>query len=912
MRFRFTHPMLVLAVAIALLCPWPTSGSAAAGEVIELINDRTPWRAHAVLGPHIYPRDDGQLQLQRRHDSAQIDPTARDAHEVELGRGGRGGRAFTPVAPRDWFGSDFDDFHWPIYRQDDLFDFIGDHGSGVGRVVGGGDWTWLAGVNLRTRFGISDPDAVDRLELTVRLIGGAVVYVNGEEVGRGYIPEGDVHPLTPLAEVYPREAYVDEDGETLPGLSLTDRPEEQWQDRYDLRFRSFTVEIPAHVLRRGANVLAIDVRRAPLLEGGFRGRGRWEHAGFQGASLSSPGAEGVIAYDERVKGTHLWTAQPSQQVADTPSEESLIRRGWHWSMYWARGLPVRGVDMANPFDPLQPIRMAIPRNGVGSGQAVLSDLEGLRNVRAELAGDLRGPRGARLPAAAVDIRYAVQPDGLHYADTLLAEPPEEARAVPVWLLVEVPAGQRPGWYTGELNLQANGERFSAPVQVLVTGYELPSPRDFRDSRISLEQCPKNVAVQYEVEPWSDEHWALLERSMRLLGQVGSDVVTVPVILSDFRVAGRPHPPGRSDDESSWRLPLVRFVQGDGGLEPDLSLLERYLDLFVKHAGDPRAISLWIWDPSSAPELARAYERGVREHSVDQEPREPVLVEVWNPDSGAVEQRRGPHLLHENAEAFWKPLLDAVHKLVTDRGWDEDIIMLGLGSDVRAGERTGERLRQWAPHARWELLSHFSGETPGRVEDGRFLATGQLEVGIRRWPWWSFRRTFNAQRLEESLEDGTPELMLPTARWQHQPWSPPHLYRTLATMWGHLGRIGLDFWKAGDGGPSNSTFFSHVQALAAPGPDGAAPTVRFQMLRQSVQDHELRMAIVRGYLELAEDEREPYQDLLDELGRRMGWSTTYLSQHELSYDWPSYAAQLQQAAAELAGEQTDARWQQPPR
>ena len=37
-----------------------------------------------------------------------------------------------------------------------------------------------------------------------------MVYLNGQEVSRGHLPDGDITPET-FAKEYPREAYVDED-----------------------------------------------------------------------------------------------------------------------------------------------------------------------------------------------------------------------------------------------------------------------------------------------------------------------------------------------------------------------------------------------------------------------------------------------------------------------------------------------------------------------------------------------------------------------------------------------------------------------------------------------------------------------------------------------------------------------------
>ena len=59
------------------------------------------------------------------------------------------------------------------------------------------------------------------------------------------------------------------------------------------------------------------------------------------------------------------------------------------------------------------------------------------------------------------------------------------------------------------------------------------------------------------------------------------------------------------------------------------------------------------------------------------------------------------------------------------------------------------------------------------------------------------------------------------------------------------------------------------------------------------------------------ERKPYREPLDEHLRRGEWARNILPQFELQYDWRAYAARVQQVAAELAGQPTQARWQTPP-
>ena len=856
------------------------SASRADAAETEAISARTPWRAHLVVGRNILRHKDKVMITQG---NGGIVP-----YDADM-------RRFSPLPPKDWTQPQFDDACWARYTADDLADFLGDCTARAADPIRG---TWSVRVGLRTCFGVADPALVKDLKLRIVFIGGAVVHVNGQEVGRGHMPPGEVEPFTP-AEDYPLEAYTTEDGKTpLPASSDGRPPEAKWASRYEKRVRAITVEVPPRVLVKGRNVVAVSLHRA--VQAGPVGGGGWSHVGVREVKLTSASGTGVIPYATATRGTHVWSANAVDQVVETLTTKSLIKRSWFWAMYWGRGLPVKGVQQGNPFDPVLPVKMTMPRNGVGSGQTVLSDPDGLRGVTAVLE-PLKGPEGAVLPAGGVQIRYAVQQAGVvHYCDALMEKAPEGAKTVPVWLVIQAPKSQAPGWYVSMLRLAANGKKFAVPVRVLVTGCVLPDAKDF-SSAVGMTQSPDTVAKQYGVEMWSDAHFRLLEKSFALLAQVGNDVVHVPVLVSG--IGGT----GKSGVDFNWQ-PLIRWVRGDQGLRPDFSILEKHLDSYVKFCAPPEGLSLGIWGASSAMEIADAYENRRIPSRVNVR-YAPPEVAVWDPQTKTVSTQPVPAIGAQGSEQFWKPMLDGVRALVVKRGWSERIIMLGLGGDIRPGQKTVELMKQWAPYARWDYLSHFSGD-PG-PKDGKMIATGGAEIGMKEWPVGCSH--LRLSQFEERVKNPYDFLELPTDRWLHQAYSPPLTFRTQTASWGNIGRQGLDFWLAGKGGPQCTSFFSHVNSLTVPGPDGAIPTVRFQMLREGLQDAEIKRAIVRAYLKMPEEKREPYQEVLQELAKRTWWgSPSYLGQSELSYDWPAYVARLHCTAAELAGEKTEAKWEQPPK
>ncbi|MGD0898469.1 MAG: glycoside hydrolase domain-containing protein, partial [Thermoguttaceae bacterium] len=499
-----------------------------------------------------------------------------------------------------------------------------------------------------------------------------------------------------------------------------------------------------------------------------------------------------------------------------------------------------------------------------------------------------------LPAQAVRVRFAAQGAHFHWCDNLLENAPEGVATIPVWLEVKAPKVQAPGWYVSTLSLQANGKKFEVPVQVFVTGYTLPDAKDLR-SLIGVMHSPEATASAYGVAPWSEAHFQVMARSLEMVGQLGGDIMYVPVLVGQHM---------------GHKSGLIRWIKTEKGLQPDFTLFEKYLDLYTKYCAPPKAISLYVWSPDSAKEVAIGYERS-QVLTAARNPKAQAQVTQWDPQTGATTNVVVPTFLDEGAEAFWKPMLDGVHAIVKKRGWSERIIMLGLGGDTRPSQKTGELLRQWAPYARWDIYSHYSGD-PGctifysgkyaaELKAGKMIATGDLEVGMKEYPGGG----------EELWLQELEFLDLPLQRANSYDQSPPMSFRTLPMIAGRLARLGLDFWP--DVIRYNVPIWGiYPIRVVGRGAEGPVPTVRFQLLRESVQDFEPRLTILKALATLPPEEQKKQRALLDNLHHRMRVGDAYLSQMELNLDWPAYAARVYRAAEELTGIKTNAKWDQPPK
>ena len=257
--------------------------------------------------------------------------------EVEYNSFARKNRVFIRVGsitepPADeWRGPDFDDSTWPRLRKPDGVGSPAQYTCGTPERNG-----WLRGVFLRFRFEVPDAAAAGAVTFSADYIGGLRAYVNGKEIARGHLPAGDFDAET-MAEEYPEAAYV----ATFADLSEEERSRYKGREPpparvmrsadeltplgsrlYQVRNRTIhSLPIPRQLLRRGTNVLAIELRAAPLhpyvLKEWFGYRAvedrQWEHARLSRLELRCASTN-VPSSLGRPKGVQVWTEDMTRRM----------------------------------------------------------------------------------------------------------------------------------------------------------------------------------------------------------------------------------------------------------------------------------------------------------------------------------------------------------------------------------------------------------------------------------------------------------------------------------------------------------------------------------------------------------------------------------------------------------------------
>ena len=521
-------------------------------------------------------------------------------------------------------------------------------------------------------------------------------------------------------------------------------------------------------------------------------------------------------------------------------------------------------DYTGKDDPNARVRIVGARNGAFWGQVAVFSKEPGKGPDATIS-DLKTADGlAVIPASAVEIRYArptgserqakrrfpdaknlprLEANRLPRFDSLWPVPQEQpTRTHLVCLKVKVPADAKPGRYVGQL---AVADR-RVPVELTVYGWKLPDTRDFI-THVGIIQSPESVALQYKVPLWSDKHFELIGRSFDCLAPLGNKSIYIPLICQTHF--------GNSES-------MVRWVRDDEKFKHDFSIAEKYLDLYIQRIGRPKVVCFYVWDIFCGGGYFR-----------DEGGKPPVgpSVTLLDPMTGHTEAMTGPVQGTPEAETFWKPGLDGLRERLAKRGLGDKTFIIGIAQDVRPSRDVTAMFQRIAPYARWAIHSHSSSQNIGAVIGFRAnVYTAHVpdpdKPPVHSW-WKRYYYGWNQDRLIVVFpRDGGSNAFINPPLWGDAPLAVHHqiLEGALSANQRGIDRIGADFWPVLAGErrrrprsiinryPASSwnqlSVSTAVGSVLHPGPAGALPTWRLELIREGLQECEAKIFIEKALLD----------------------------------------------------------------
>ena len=484
-------------------------------------------------------------------------------------------------------------------------------------------------------------------------------------------------------------------------------------------------------------------------------------------------------------------------------------------------------------------------------------------------------------------------------------PPKIGGAVvPVWVWVRVPVDAPAGDYAGVLAVSVAGKPVAdVPVQLHVADWKLPDAKDFR-TFVGVYQSPTTLAMKYNVPEWSDKHWELMDRSLYLLGQLGNQLVHVPVVDKTKL--------GNDDGMVTWirkagpstgSADSPQAGSGQVAYDYDYSVVERYLKLVHKHLGVPKFVVLHVyqaggWIPAGA--------------------KQENTVTVLDQKTGQREHLQVPEFGTEESKTFWTPVLNGLKERLAKEGMEKSFC---LGSLCEAMP-TPPEAKMFADVLGADIPWFRQGHPGGGHLDSPEIIAGGGRVGLH---FYTYLPTLPV--LDSAIPTVHKDFWPRAAYFRAvtDPSKPLTTLRSYAATSRFLqlpgfGSLGLDFWDMGvkktteDKRPylwgrwpraSNYPGALSPQYITWPGPDGAEPVTTFEAIREGLQETEALHVISEAMEkradklgpELVDRCRQVLQDELEYCRDRslMRWGTLYYQVNH--YGWQ----ELSQRAFTLAGE-----------
>lgn len=415
-------------------------------------------------------------------------------------------------------------------------------------------------------------------------------------------------------------------------------------------------------------------------------------------------------------------------------------------------------------------------------------------------------------------------------------------------------------------------------EVQVVDYSLKDTSDI-DFYLDLWQHNSNIARQYDVPLWSDEHFDIIEQYVASLAELGQKAITA--VVSEVPWSGQGTVNDLVNDSDMYEYSMTRITRGcDGEWHYDFTALKRYIDLCMGY-GITEEIevfglsNIWLFENQGFGKLIEGYEDGIRLRYYD----EGQKVFRYIREMGDLES-----------------YIKALNSFFEDNGWSDKVrILADEPADLEVFRKKAAQLKAIAPSFKFKVaINHveFMGEDIPGVTDycpilncitDRFEAfkemkenvSGRLSYYVCCWPLYP--NTFIASPLVES---------------RLLPWIARYLNIDGFLRWNYT------VWPKD---PLNDIRFRYPEFPAGdtnfvyPGKDGRPVlSLRYIHLKKGIRDYQL----MKDYEKMTGDE-EVVSSILDSVFYKPALLEDKCNREELySLDYEDYERHMDRLLVDL--------------
>lgn len=256
-------------------------------------------------------------------------------------------------------------------------------------------------------------------------------------------------------------------------------------------------------------------------------------------------------------------------------------------------------------------------------------------------------------------------------------------ARPVWISVQIPADAEPGTYKTTIEVVSEKQKTPLTLSIRVQNQTLPPPSEWKHL-LDLWQNPWAVAWYNDVEPWSDEHKALLKKHLSLYADAGGKYITTYAVHSPW-----------ADNSYMIEGGMIEWIKKkDNSWTFDYKIFDEYVELAMQ-CGIKDAITLYTPIPWGERFRYKNEETGS------------YIYEQWKPETDAFKKN-------------WNVFLTDLRKHLEEKGWLK-IAYLGINeNEMKQTLAAIKIIKQHSPDWRITYAGDWHDELDTLLNDYSYL------------------------------------------------------------------------------------------------------------------------------------------------------------------------------------------------